>query len=187
MMGNTTAATGLSSSIALSLADAKPYGTLKVPAALIVTLIAFMLICVVLVAAVIVLSLPKKPASRPKTTHGVHSKASGVNAWRGRIDTIVKNHADGIISRQEALTALARVARDFASTTTGKDMSSSTLLDLKRQPATQHDKDGMARLRTTIEALYPPEFANDNSQNPSDEASVEQAGTWVAHLVEMWR
>ena len=42
-------------------------------------------------------------------------------------------------------------------------------------------------LRQTIEALYPPEFADAERNHIARQATGEQAGEWVANLVERWR
>ena len=54
-------------------------------------------------------------------------------------------------------------------------------------PRTTGNQHGLTLLRQTIEALYPPEFADAERNHTAREATVEQAGEWVANLVERWR
>ena len=49
------------------------------------------------------------------------------------------------------------------------------------------NQQGLTLLRQTIEALYPPEFADAERNHIARQATVEQAGEWVANLVERWR
>ena len=82
---------------------------------------------------------------------------------------------------------LAAIARDFASAATGSDVRSQTLTDIEATPRTTGNQHGLTLLRQTIEALYPPEFADAERNHTAREATVEQAGEWVANLVERWR
>ena len=82
---------------------------------------------------------------------------------------------------------LAAIARDFASTATGTDVRNQTLTDIEETPRTTGNQQGLTLLRQTIEALYPPEFADAERNHIARQATVEQAGEWVANLVERWR
>lgn len=77
--------------------------------------------------------------------------------------------------------------RDFASTATGTDVRNQTLTDIEETPRTTGNQQGLTLLRQTIEALYPPEFADAERNHIARQATVEQAGEWVANLVERWR
>ncbi|WEV69977.1 hypothetical protein OZX73_03720 [Bifidobacterium sp. ESL0775] len=163
----------------------KPEGLIEVPGALIVSLVLCLCLAALLIIAIAVLSRPRKQAdARPR---GAHSLGNDKSAWRERINEIVEGHAQGASTRDEALRDLAQVARDFASMQTGKDMSSYTLSDINRMPVSVSADPGMKLLRQTISALYPPEFADAQRHAQARETSVEQAGEWVANLIERWR
>lgn len=107
--------------------------------------------------------------------------------WHQRIDDVVSRHARGELEREEAFAQLAAIARDFASTATGTDVRNQTLTDIEETPRTTGNQQGLTLLRQTIEALYPPEFADAERNHIARQATVEQAGEWVANLVERWR
>ena len=128
-------------------------------------------VCLILAVALVVLVVwLSKPALKPtkKTNRGRHDASTGTSIWHERINDVVDRHANGDLGREEAFALLASIARDFVSTATGS----------------QH---GLTLLRQTIEALYPPEFADAERNHTAREATVEQAGEWVANLVERWR
>ena len=75
----------------------------------------------------------------------------------------------------------------YVSTATGSDVRNQTLTDIEATPRTTGNQHGLTLLRQTIEALYPPEFADAERNHTAREATVEQAGEWVANLVERWR
>ena len=104
-----------------------------------------------------------------------------------RINDVVDRHANGDLGREEAFALLASIARDFVSTATGSDVRNQTLTDIEATPRTTGNQHGLTLLRQTIEALYPPEFADAERNHTAREATVEQAGEWVANLVERWR
>lgn len=66
-------------------------------------------------------------------------------------------------------------------------MRNQTLTDIEETPRTTGNQQGLTLLRQTIEALYPPEFADAERNHIAGQATVEQAGEWVANLVERWR
>ena len=96
-------------------------------------------------------------------------------------------HDRGEISREDAFAELAALSRDYVSTVTGVDIRNRTLADIDAAPRTTGNQEGITLLRQTIEALYPPEFADAANNGIAREATVEQAGEWVANLVERWR
>ena len=145
-----------------------------------------LLLAVVLVALVVWLARPsRKPA---KIVNRVSFDAlAGKTVWHQRIDDVVSRHAQGELEREEAFAQLAAIARDFASTATGTDVRNQTLTDIEETPRTTGNQQGLTLLRQTIEALYPPEFADAERNHIARQATVEQAGEWVANLVERWR
>ncbi|KFF30653.1 hypothetical protein [Bifidobacterium bombi] len=162
-----------------------PNGLIQTPSWLIAATAALFLVCAALVTAVIVLSLPKRTPQR-RRSRGAHTGDNDRRAWHQRISAIVDANAQHETDYEEAMDALAKVARDFASSTTGRDLGSRTLLDIAREPHTQDASHGMGLLKATINALYPPQFA-DHTRAYTEETSVEQAGEWVSDLVDRWR
>ncbi len=145
-----------------------------------------LLLAVVLVALVVWLARPsRKPANI--VNRGRHDALDGKTVWHQRIDDVVSRHARGELEREEAFAQLAAIARDFASTATGTDVRNQTLTDIEETPRTTGNQQGLTLLRQTIEALYPPEFADAERNHIARQATVEQAGEWVANLVERWR
>lgn len=168
-----------------SIADYKPEGLITMPTGLIVAFICFLAAAVILVIAILVLSKPRKEA--PAKVHGAHSIQNDKMAWRQRINDIVEQQAQGEKTRDEALQALAQVARDFAGEKTNTDISSCTLADLNHITVSASCDPGMKLLRQTISALYPPEFADIEHHEQARDISVEQAAEWVSNLIERWR
>jgi len=152
---------------------------------LVATIVACLLGIVILIALTVWLS---KPSSRPSRNddHGRHAP-SEKSVWHQRIEDIVSRHAAGELEREEAFTLLAATVRDFVSSVTGTDMSNRTLTDIQAMPRTTGNQQNLTLLRQTIEAFYPPEFADAEHNRIAKDATVEQAGEWVAHLVERWR
>ena len=145
-----------------------------------------LLLAVVLVALVVWLARPsRKPAQI--VNRGRQDALAGKTVWHQRIDDVVSRHARGELEREEAFAQLAAIARDFASTATGTDVRNQTLTDIEETPRTTGNQQGLTLLRQTIEALYPPEFADAERNHIARQATVEQAGEWVANLVERWR
>lgn len=153
---------------------------------LIVVIASCLILAVILVALTVWLSRPSRKPAMP-TSRGRHDALAGTSGWHQRIETVVSRHANGELDREEAFAQLAGIARDFVSTVTGTDMRNLTLTDIKRTPQTTGNRRGLTLFRQTIEALYPPEFADAEHNSIAKEATVEQAGEWVANLVERWR
>ncbi len=153
-------------------------------------MIATIVVCLIMVAALVALTVLLSRPSRKngkKSSPGRHNPASGKSEWLQRIDAIVSNHENGRITREEAFAQLAALARDYASQATGTDMRNHTLSDIEATPRTTGNQQRLTLLRQTIESLYPPEFADAEHNHTAREATVEQAGQWVANLVERWR
>ncbi|WEV71867.1 hypothetical protein [Bifidobacterium sp. ESL0790] len=177
--------TRISIRIAAGQQQLKPQSTIRIPGVLVLGLVLSLIIAIALIVLVVLLSRPRK-AQAPKP-RGAHTGSSERGVWRARIQKIVDDHAQGSITRDIALNKLAEVARDFASEQTGRDLSSHTLSDIGSVPGTTADAHGIALLRQTINALYPPEFADATINPAAQETSVEEAGEWVSNLVERWR
>lgn len=107
------------------------------------------------------------------------------DAWRQRIDQVVARYGNGELDRDQAMTALATIARGFASRSWNSDMKSKTLAEIQAQPRTPGTRKGLDLLRQTIDALYPPEFALPRDSAGTD-ATVNQAADWVRDLIERW-
>ena len=153
-------------------------------------LIATIVVCLVLVAALAALTaLLSRPSRKngKKTRHGRHNPATDKSEWHQRINAIVSNHENGRITREEAFAQLAALARDYVSQSMGTDMRNHTLADIETAPRTTGNQQRLTLFRQTIESLYPPEFADAEHNHTAREATVEQAGQWVANLVERWR
>lgn len=153
-------------------------------------LIAAIAICLILAAALVALTVLLSRPSRgkgKKTSHGRHDPATGKAEWLQRINAIVSSHENGGLTREEAFAQLAALARDYVSQSTGTDMRNHTLADIEAAPRTTGNQQRLTLLRQTIESLYPPEFADAEHNHTAREATVEQAGQWVANLVERWR
>ena len=169
----------------MTTSDLTPVGQLDLTPMLAIVASACAALAVILIVAVVLLSRPRKTRAKAQP-RGAHTGAADRRAWHRRIDEVVSRHDSGELDREEAFAALAGIARDYASEASGRDLTSHTLADIRREPRTESTKQGLDLLRMTISALYPPEFA-DTAVNPDARgASVEEAAGWVANLVERW-
>ncbi len=107
------------------------------------------------------------------------------DAWRQQIDHVVARYDNGELDRDQAMTALATIARGFASRSWNSDMKSKTLAEIQAQPRTPGTRKGLDLLQQTIDALYPPEFALPRDSAGTD-ATMNQAADWVRDLIERW-
>ena len=117
--------------------------------------------------------------------HTVQANSDSRDAWRQRIDQVAAQYDNGHLDRDQAMTALAAIARGFASRSWNSDMKAKTLAEIKAQPRTPSTRQGLDLLRQTIDALYPPEFALPRVSRGTD-ATVNQAADWVRDLIERW-
>lgn len=117
--------------------------------------------------------------------HPIQASSDSLDAWRRRIDQVVAQYNKGHLDRDQAMTALATIARGFASHSWNSDMKSKTLAEIQAQPRTPSTQQGLDLLRQTIDALYPPEFALPRDSEGTD-ATVNQAADWVRDLIERW-
>lgn len=153
-------------------------------------LLVILLICVVLAVVLIalaILSTRLKPRPHVVARVGAHSGAKAKDPWHMRVNDVLVQYRDGRLSRDEAFTMLAKVARDYAGHASGHDMAAHTLADISRSPRNPGNRRGLDLLRQTIAALYPPEFADASVNAAAKDATVEQACEWVLRLVERWR
>ncbi|PKV09513.1 hypothetical protein [Bifidobacterium asteroides] len=122
---------------------------------------------------------------RQQEEHPIKASSDSLNAWRQRIDQVVAQYDKGHLNRDQAMTALAAIARGFASRSWNSDMKSKTLAEIQAQPRTPSTRQGLDLLRQTIDALYPPEFALSKDSEGTD-TTVNQAADWVRELIERW-
>ena len=122
---------------------------------------------------------------RQQEGHPIQESSDSLDAWRQRIDQVVAQYDKGHLDRDQAMTALAAIARGFASRSWNSDMKSKTLAEIQAQPRTPSTRQGLDLLRQTIDALYPPEFALPKDSKGTD-ATVNQAAEWVRDLIERW-
>ena len=158
-----------------------PVGPIDITAGLTVALVACLVVSAVLIAAAVLLSRPRRGTTHP---HAVHVPNADRARWQRRIDDVLLRHKSGVLGSEEAFVALAAICRDFASAHIGRDMSAHTLADISMEPRNPVTRSGLDLLRVTIEALYPPEFADPAWA--SNRPSVEDAAGWVSKLVERW-
>ena len=122
---------------------------------------------------------------RPQEERPIQASSDSHDAWRQQIDKVVARYDKGQLDRDHAMTALATIARGFASRSWNSDMKSKTLAEIQAQPRTPSTRKGLDLLRQTIDALYPPEFALPRDSAGTD-ATVDQAADWVRNLIERW-
>ncbi|KFI80217.1 hypothetical protein [Bifidobacterium mongoliense] len=153
---------------------------------LLVALLCCLALAIVCVTTAILASrIGRRP--HPAQPAGAHSGSRAQGPWRARVDDILRRYHDGSLDRDAAFTALAKVARDYASHVSGTPMTSHTLADIGNAPRNPGNRHGLDLFRQTIAALYPPEFADTQADAAAREASVDQAGEWVLRLVQRWR
>ncbi|NMM97458.1 hypothetical protein [Bifidobacterium olomucense] len=174
--------------LADEIGDLKPVDSLALSGSLIAVIAVCLLAAVVLIILTVLLGRPARRTQSNAPSRGAHSGNASKNVWRARIDDVVNRHAAGELERAEAFAELAAIARQFASSASGRQFESSTLTDLTYLTRTPANRQSLDTLKQTISALYPPEFADDDSfHRQSGEVSVQQAAQWVSNLVERWR
>lgn len=155
-------------------------------ASLTAALVACLILAALCVAGVVWLSKPKRRAAQSRK-QGTHTQHATGRVWQQRIADIVDRYQAGDLPRRDAFDELAALTREYASSVSGKDMRSDTLLDIGNRPRSSSDRQGLESLRQTIAALYPPQFADTVTNESAREATVEQAAEWVSKFVERWR
>lgn len=116
-----------------------------------------------------------------------HSHNADRKAWREKIDNIVSKYHNKTITKEEAFAKLSAVAKEYISIMSGENIESHTLLEIGSLRNKWSNKNGVDKLRQTIAALYPPEFADKNFNTQAKNASVDQAAEWVLSLLEGWQ
>ncbi|TCD54892.1 c-type cytochrome biogenesis protein CcmI [Alloscardovia theropitheci] len=133
----------------------------------------------------VILFLPARAKERKVVQSSRHDNAT----YKAQVRDVETEYTAGDISKQEAYRRLAEIARQFASDRLGIDVTSHTLTDLAQSsqisPALKNSH-GLNLLRTTIEALYPPEFAFEATHTRSASTTVIEACGWVDALIERW-
>ncbi|WP_018143068.1 hypothetical protein [Alloscardovia criceti] len=134
------------------------------------------------IIASVIAYLPKKAKSATRL-----QPVDSVAAYKKRVTHVEDAYTAGDMTKQAAFHELAAIARQFASSRMGKNMTSHTLADLTNAPHTSHtSRQGFSLLRSTIEGLYPPEFAYEATHAQSSQVTVIQACRWVMVLIERW-
>ena len=172
--------------VAVDPSELKPIAQLSITMPLLAVMGVCLLLAVALATLAVLLSRPRK-AGAPRPQRGAHRPSADKTQWRRRIDAVVARYHKGELSREEAFVALARIARDFSSVSSGRNLSSHTLTDLSSSPRGGAAREGLNLLRQTIEALYPPEFADAAINSRARGVDVDEAAGWVSNLVERWR
>lgn len=169
--------------LAVQSDDLQPVEQIDIATPLTITLTVCVLAAMVLIACAVALSRPRRSKPQPRAAH-VHNKDKA--KWQRRINDVLSRHQTGELTSEQAFTELAAICRDFASANTGQDMSAHTLTDIRLAPRNPSTRSGLDLLRITIEALYPPEFADRTVNAHAGQASVEDAAGWASTLVERW-
>lgn len=128
-------------------------------------------------------SVQQENPPRQKVKRARHSTKPD-DQWHKDVAHIRDQYHHGDMSQTQAYAALSALARDFASQRLGADFSSSTLFDLNQRHQLS-SKEQFTRLRQTISALYPPEFAPQTNMSVQ-QATVDKAAQWVDDLFERW-
>lgn len=170
---------------ALQTDDLHPLGALDVTGALWIVGATAATLMALLVVAIVVLSRPANKRVAPAPS-GAHVSAGDRQRWMARVDDVVARHDAHEIGADEAYAELAALTRAFAGAHSGRDLDASTLRELRREPRTGRVSN-WDRLKTTIAALYPPEFADASSHPAAREADVRSAADWVCDFMERWR
>ncbi len=148
----------------------------------IVALIVSVLLVVVIIAALVRMHTKAQISSQQSTL----PPAQPADTWKKRVESVQSAYAQGAISADEAFHELSLIARQFASQHLGKDITKYTLADLKFEQRTARNASGIDMLRQTIEALYPPEFADAAKNTQARNTTVDQACSWVITLIMRW-
>lgn len=173
--------------MAIKLDDLNPVGELDQSGMLTAMLAGCVAIACLLIVLIIVLSRPRTIPPRAPRPKGAHHPTGGTRVWHQRIDAVVQRYHAQDITRDQAFTELAAIAREYASGVSGTVMATQTLSDLNRATPPTSGKEGFTLLRQTIAALYPPQFADERYNDAARTTSVEQGAEWVSALVERWR
>ncbi|MBR4399457.1 MAG: hypothetical protein IKT06_00790 [Aeriscardovia sp.] len=146
-------------------------------------LMALGIIALLLTIAVIALPLLIPPKAK-KDASGRHSEKKDASEWVEKVEEIKREYSQGELGEADAYASLSRLAREFVSEEMDLNLYSKTLRDLEWSPVSNRKRYEL--FRQTISALYPPEYANAESDRAADEATVESAANWVEDLISRW-
>lgn len=146
-------------------------------------LMAIGIIALILTVAVIALPLLIPPKAKEDSA-GRHNEKKDASEWVGKVEEIKQKYSKGEVEEVEAYAMLSRVAREFVSEEMDLNLYSKTLRDLEWAPVSNRKRYDL--FKQTISALYPPEYANAESDRAADEATVESAANWVEDLISRW-
>lgn len=153
---------------------------------LIIGLIIALVLCIAFIIAAIIFFMPARDKAQ-RTRVSVHNDDS---TYKKQVREIEDSYTRGDITQQDTFRELASIARHFASDRLGVDVTAHTLSDIaqssKLQSSRRTDAHGIDLLRSTIEALYPPEFAYAATQSQNSHVTVLEACRWVTALIERW-
>lgn len=145
------------------------------------------LIALCISAFIIYISLRvKKIEDASSSLNPAHKTSARKQEWRKKIESIVEDYHSGALSHDQACAKLASVARKYVSALTGKNITTCTLSEISSLRNKLNNKIGADKLRQTITALYPPEFADLTMNSQAKETSVDDAAQWVLSLLEGW-
>ena len=151
-------------------------------------LIGVIAVCVLLTAAIVLVSLrPPRRGRKPRDTGpaGAHARGRKSSDWQNRVDDVLRRYHDGTCTREEALLGLAALTRAYASEKLERNMSTMTLADLNRRSGDFDAPQQADLLRETIAAFYPPEFAARGERGGN--VTVDESAGWVRDLIDRWR
>lgn len=146
-------------------------------------LMAVGIIALILTLAVIFLPLLIPPKAK-RDASGRHAEKKDASEWVEKVEEIKHKYSEGEVQDVEAYAMLSRLAREFVSEEMDLNLYSKTLRDLDWAPVSNRKRYEL--FRQTISALYPPEYANAQSDRAADEATVESAANWVEDLISRW-
>lgn len=157
----------------------------SLPPFALLAIVAFAIALVLFVASLLLLGHHRKAKNRPTPVRRGRHSNKPADRWHKQVQKIRNDFHAGRLSSTQAYSALSLLARTFASQRLGADFSSLTLLDLNRRHQLS-SKEQFTRLRQTIAALYPPEFAPPTNAQVR-QTSVDEAADWVDDLLGRWK
>lgn len=138
-----------------------------------------------LILTLVVIFLPLLiPPKAKKDALGRHAEKKDVSKWMEEVEEIKRKYSEKEIEEVKAYAMLSFLVRKFVSEEVDLNLYSKTLHDLDWAPISNRKRYEL--FRQTISALYPPEYANAQSNRASDEATVESAANWVEDLISRW-
>lgn len=166
--------------------DLHPTGALTYTNTLLFVLLACTTIAVAIIIITVLLSKPKREKPAQQLSKSAHATGSMKQQYMNTINDICEQYHAQTLTREDAFEQLASLCRTFASHCYGQSLNSATLAELPRSRDAR-EQHNFTLLRTTISALYPPEFADAQHHPIAKNTSVDQAADWVRALIERWR